>query len=97
MPSSSTRPFSGIDRKGLARAAVLMRGSYCEHALIARNIAYVAIQIKDRDLARETQHHLAKLLKTEPCEVWSTEICGRTPLMALSPIKAAFVNGQLEI
>ena len=97
LPSSSARPFSGIDRKGLVRAAELMRGSYREHALVARNIAYVAIQIKDRVLACEAQHHLAKLLKRDPSEVWSTDICGRTPLMTLSPIKSAFVNGKLEI
>jgi hypothetical protein len=80
-------PFRQIDIRALKRAAVLVKSNYGEHLVVCRNILYMALQAGEKNLAAEMAAHIARLLGRHPDplikfpeEVWTYEICGRTPL-----------------
>jgi hypothetical protein len=87
--------FRGIDRTAVERAAKLVEGCYREHMLVARNLAFMAVQMRDGRIARKLEEHIARTLQVSLAEVWQMPICGRRPLVEEGALSGAFQDGTL--
>jgi hypothetical protein len=84
-----TAPARGGNANWVKLAEPLMQ-RFPEHALIMRNLAFMALQSGEAKVAVASRDRLAKLLKLSPDEVWTTNIWGRPTLV--SAIPQAFEN-----
>ena len=85
--------LSGHSRLALKLAVPLMQ-RFRRHPLVARNLAYMAIQYNDADVAISAEGHLGDLLGVEPHSVWSMPIAGRVPLSEEKDLAASFTAGR---
>ncbi|KQY25954.1 hypothetical protein [Rhizobium sp. Root483D2] len=83
----------GMCQPAIKHAIPLMK-LHKRNLLIARNLAYMAIQHDVRDVIMAAADHLAKELKIEQDQVWAYPIAKREPLATEKDIGHKFRNGQ---
>ena len=85
--------LAGTSREALRPAAVLMK-RHDKYALVARNVAYMALQHDEAEVLREAAELLAEQHGVDPSEVWSIRIAGREPLASEADVADKFEDGQ---
>lgn len=86
------RNLMGLCEPAMANARPLM-AHHSHNLLIARNLAYMALQHGVRSVLVEAADHLAAELKISRNKVWSHRIANRKPLELETGIAAMFEDG----
>lgn len=85
--------ISGLCGMTMLQAVPLMK-RHKRNLLVARNLAYMALQHDVADVLAAAGEHLAEELKIDPSMVWSFRIANREPLVSEKDIADKFQDGQ---
>lgn len=88
--------ISGLCGMTMLQAVPLMK-RYKRNLLVARNLAYMALQHGVSSVLEAAAEHLAGELKIAPSMVWSFRIADREPLVSEKDIADKFHDGQPAI
>lgn len=74
--------------------AVPLMKRYKRNPLVARNLAYTALQHNVADVLAASAQYLVEELKIDPSMLWSFRIANREPLVCEKDIANKFEDGQ---